>query len=80
MGRSWRDDLVNLYGRIKSPAPDHQLATAEAWLEDRPDDGELLLAAGRLALMNADWPKELLTQASGAPNGLPDLPLPQRSG
>ena len=115
LGRSWRDDLVNLYGRIKSSAPDHQLATAEGWLEDRPDDSELLLAAGRLALMNADWPKarryfetslrrkpnpesraelgrllialgetrrggELLTQASGAPNGLPDLPLPQRSG
>lgn len=115
LGRSWRDDLVNLYGRLKSPAPDHQLATAERWLEDRPDDGELLLAAGRLALLNANWPKaqryfeaslgrgptaesraelgrllialgetrrggELLTQAAGAPNGLPDLPLPQRSG
>ena len=115
LGRHWRDDLVNLYGRLKSPAPDHQLATAEAWLEDRPDDGELLLAAGRLALLNANWPKarrhleaslgrgptaesraelgrllialgetrrggELLTQAAGAPNGLPDLPLPQRSG
>ena len=115
LGRNWRDDLVNLYGQIKSPAPDHQLATAESWLEDRPDDGQLLLAAGRLALMNADWPKarryfeaslhrkpnsecraelgrllialgetrrggELLTQAAGAPTGLPDLPLPQRSG
>ncbi|MCY4212935.1 MAG: heme biosynthesis protein HemY [Gammaproteobacteria bacterium] len=115
LGRCWRDDLVNLYGRVKSPAPDHQLATAEGWLEDRPDDGELLLAAGRLALMNADWPKaqrhfetslrrkpnpesraelgrllialgetrrggELLTQAAGAFSGLPDLPMPQRSG
>ena len=115
LGRSWRDDLVNLYGRIKSPAPDHQLATAEGWLEDRPDDSELLLAAGRLALMNADWPKarrcfetslrrkpnsecraelgrllitlgetrrgtELLTEAAGPLQGLPDLPLPQRSG
>ena len=115
LGRNWRDDLVNLYGQIRSPAPDHQLATAERWLEDRPDDGQLLLAAGRLALMNADWPKarryfeaslhrkpnsecsaelgrllialgetrrggELLTQAAGAPTGLPDLPLPQRSG
>ena len=55
--RNWRDDLVNLYGQIKSPAPDRQLATAEGWLEERPDDGELLLTAGRLALMNADWPK-----------------------
>ncbi len=113
--RNWRDDLVNLYGQIKSPAPDRQLATAEGWLEERPDDGELLLTAGRLALMNADWPKaqryfeaslghnprfecraelgrllialgetrrggELLTQAAGTPNGLPNLPLPQRSG
>ena len=119
LSRNWQGDLVNLYGRLKSPAPDRQLATAEGWLEKRPDDGELLLAAGRLALMNADWPKaqryfeaslgrnpnsecraelgrlliafgetqrggELLTQAAGAPNGppkgLPDLPLPQRSG
>ena len=115
LSRTWRDDLVNLYGRIKSPSPDHQLATAEGWLEDRPDDGELLLAAGRLALMNAFWPKaqryfeaslgrrpndesraelgrllialgktrrgsELLAQAASAPNGLPDLPLPRRSG
>ena len=115
LGRHWRGDLVNLYGRIKSPAPDRQLATAEGWLKKHPDDGELLLAAGRLALMNADWPKaqryleaalerspnpecraelgrllmalgetgrggELLTQAAGAPNGLPALPLPQRSG
>ena len=113
--RNWRDDLVNLYGQIKSPAPDRQLATAEGWLKERPDDGELLLTAGRLALMNADWPKaqryfeaslghnprpecraelgrllialgetrrggELLTQAAGTRNGLPNLPLPQRSG
>ena len=120
LGSNWRGDLVNLYGRIKSPAPDRQLATAEGWLGERPDDGELLLAAGRLALMNADWPKarryleaclgcnpnpecqaelgrllialgetrrggELLTRAAegspnGSPKGLPDLPLPQRSG
>ena len=115
LGRHWRGDLVNLYGRIKSPAPDRQLATAEGWLKARPDDGDLLLAAGRLALMNAEWPKaqryleaalerspnrecraelgrllmalgetarggELLTQAAGPPNGLPAVPLPQRSG
>ena len=115
LGRYWRGDLVNLYGRIKSPAPDRQLATAEGWLKKHPDDGELLLATGRLALMNADWPKaqrhleaalghnpnqecraelgrllvalgdtqqgaELLTQAAGTANGLPALPLPQRSG
>ena len=115
LGHNWRGDLVNLYGRIKSPAPDRQLAAAEGWLKERPDDGDLLLAAGRLALRNADWPKaqryfeaaldrspnrecrgelgrllmalgdtrrggELLTQAAGPPNGLPALPLPQRSG
>ncbi len=57
LNRTWRDDLLRLYGRLRSPTPEKQQARVESWLKKRPDDGELLLAAGRLALMNADWPK-----------------------
>ena len=57
LNRAWRDDFVRLYGRLRSPTPEKQQAKVEGWLKKRPDDGELLLAAGRLALMNAAWPK-----------------------
>ena len=55
LGRHWSPSLVALYGCIRSPKPDKQLAAVQGWLRRRPDDGELLLAAGRIALMNADW-------------------------
>lgn len=57
LNRAWHDDLLRLYGRLRSPTPEKQQARVEGWLKKRPDDGELLLAAGRLALVNADWPK-----------------------
>ena len=57
LGRTWSNDLLRLYGSIRSPQPEKQLAAAQGWLRKRPDDGELLLAAGRIALMNADWAK-----------------------
>ena len=57
LGRTWSNDLLHLYGSIRSPQPEKQLAAVQGWLRKRPDDGELLLAAGRIALMNADWAK-----------------------
>lgn len=57
LGRTWSNDLLHLYGSIRSPKPEQQLAAVQGWLRKRPDDGELLLAAGRIALMNADWAK-----------------------
>lgn len=57
LGRHWNAGLVALYGGIRSPKPDRQLAAVQGWLRKRPEDGELLLAAGRIALMNADWTK-----------------------
>jgi HemY protein len=53
----WSDELVNLYGRVQSQAPDEQLLLAEKWLKDRPDNSELLLALGRLSLRNELWGK-----------------------
>ena len=51
------DDLINLYGRIKGTEPDEQLLAAERWLQDRPNNAELLLALGRLSLRNELWGK-----------------------
>ncbi|TBW58203.1 heme biosynthesis protein HemY [Marinobacter halodurans] len=53
----WSDELVNLYGRIEGEKPDEQLLVAERWLQDRPNNPELLLALGRLSLRNELWGK-----------------------
>ncbi|MCL1476573.1 MAG: heme biosynthesis protein HemY [Marinobacter sp.] len=53
----WSDELINLYGRVESQAPDEQLLLAEQWLKDRPNNAELLLALGRLSLRNELWGK-----------------------
>ncbi|SFR82442.1 HemY protein [Marinobacter daqiaonensis] len=53
----WSDELIRLYGRIKGDKPDEQLLAAERWLQDRPNNPELLLALGRLSLRNQLWGK-----------------------
>ncbi len=53
----WSDELINLYGRICGAKPDEQLLTAERWLQDRPNNPDLLLALGRLSLRNQLWGK-----------------------
>ncbi len=57
LDRSWHGQLVDLYGRIPSPDPARQMAYAEVWLRDQPDDAALLLALGRIAMMNGAWSK-----------------------
>lgn len=42
--------LVELYGRVRSGRPKRQLDAATDWLDTHPDDPDLLLALGRLAL------------------------------
>jgi HemY protein len=54
---TWSDALVALYGRIRSSNPGSQLVAAEAWLKERPNDPVLLLALGRISLMNNEWAK-----------------------
>ncbi|MFC3607634.1 heme biosynthesis HemY N-terminal domain-containing protein [Stutzerimonas tarimensis] len=49
--------LVEPYGRVHGDDPVRQLARAEAWLKDHPDDPALLLALGRLCLRNELWGK-----------------------
>jgi len=53
----WSDELINLYGRIRGEKPEEQLLVAERWLQDRPNNPELLLALGRLSLSNELWGK-----------------------
>lgn len=53
----WSDELINLYGRVKGSKTDEQLLAAERWLQDRPNNPELLLALGRLSLRNELWGK-----------------------
>ena len=57
LSTEWRPRLVSLYGRLESGQPSAQLAAAENWLRDRPEDPELLLACGRLCLRSELWGK-----------------------
>jgi HemY protein len=54
---TWTPALVAAYGRLDTSNPSAQLATAEKWLNDRPEDSQLLLACGRLCLKNQLWGK-----------------------
>ena len=55
--REWNSDLVALYGQIVLADPSHQLATAENWLKQYPEDPVLLLTLARLSLLNKLWGK-----------------------
>lgn len=54
---TWTPALVAAYGRLETSNPNAQLAAAEKWLDERPEDAELLLACGRLCLKNQLWGK-----------------------
>ncbi|MET0121721.1 MAG: heme biosynthesis HemY N-terminal domain-containing protein [Candidatus Thiodiazotropha sp. 6PLUC9] len=55
--REWSSELVALYGQIVLADPAHQLATAEIWLKQHPEDPVLLLTLARLSLLNKLWGK-----------------------
>jgi HemY protein len=55
--RNWRGPLVRLYGLVEGPDVTRQLKRAEAWLRDRGEDAELLLASARLCLRAELWGK-----------------------
>lgn len=46
----WSDALVRIYGELKPEKPGKLLRQAEGWLHARPENPELNLAAGRLAV------------------------------
>lgn len=55
LSREWDGRLVACYGSLGPEAPENALTQAEAWLKDRPEDPDLLLAAGRLAAAAELW-------------------------
>jgi HemY protein len=57
INRQWNNELVLLYGQIELNEPSHQLAVAEGWLKQHPEDAMLLLSLARLALKNKLWGK-----------------------
>ncbi|QJQ95448.1 MULTISPECIES: heme biosynthesis HemY N-terminal domain-containing protein [Halomonadaceae] len=52
----WDSRLVLRYGLLNVDAA-RQLVYAEKWLQERPNDPDLLLTLGRLSLRNAYWGK-----------------------
>jgi HemY protein len=53
--RNWDNQLVSLYGKVKSSQPEKQLHTAESWLKGKENNPELLLCLGRLSALNKFW-------------------------
>ncbi|HZX32101.1 MAG TPA: heme biosynthesis protein HemY [Rhodocyclaceae bacterium] len=53
----WNDDLVALYGKLGGDDLNGRIARAEKWLRQHPEDGELLLALGRLCVRQRLWGK-----------------------
>ena len=54
---SWDDSLITLYGTVVSDDASQQLVAAEGWIKERPNDPDLLLALGRISMMNHQWAK-----------------------
>ncbi|MFM9271675.1 heme biosynthesis HemY N-terminal domain-containing protein [Halomonas elongata] len=52
----WDSRLILRYGLLEVDAA-RQLVVAEKWLQERPNDPDLLLTLGRLSLRNAYWGK-----------------------
>lgn len=55
--RHWDGDLARLYGEVRTQKPGLQLERAEAWLETRRDDPDLVLTLAKLSVSADDWGK-----------------------
>ena len=66
LGRNWASELVYLYGLVGGSLNDRSLYdTTLKWLKDHPEDPELLLTAGKLAIRN-DLPDKALEYLQAA--------------
>lgn len=54
---AWDEELVVLYGQIRTEDPVRQLARVEDWLERQGESAALLLTAGRLCVVAKLWGK-----------------------
>ncbi|KAF7598741.1 MAG: heme biosynthesis protein HemY [Candidatus Dactylopiibacterium carminicum] len=57
LARDWEPELAALYGRCETDDLRRQLAIAEGWLKQHPDDADLLMSLGRLCLRAQLWGK-----------------------
>lgn len=55
--QEWSGELVQVFGELRGEDPKEQLVVAESWLKERPNDADLLLALGRISMMNEEWAK-----------------------
>lgn len=57
LNRFYSSDMILLYGKLHGKDTSKQLHFAETMLSERPNDADLLLSLGRLALRNELWGK-----------------------
>jgi HemY protein len=57
--RSWNENLVRIYGRLRGENAHKQLEIARKWQKDHPDSADLLLTLGRLSMRNEHWGKAI---------------------
>lgn len=55
LGKTWDDNLIDLYGVLRLPDVAEAIRTAETWLKYYPQSANLLRALGRLNLRNHLW-------------------------
>lgn len=48
--KNWNKELLVLWGEVRGSDPAKQLSAAESWLKNKPDDADLLQAAGRISV------------------------------
>lgn len=57
LNEDWSEALIRIYGELPAADPAAHLKRIEAWLRDRANDAELLLAAGRACIRHQLWGK-----------------------
>ncbi|MDQ2994831.1 MAG: hypothetical protein M3R00_07815 [Pseudomonadota bacterium] len=57
LSRNWDRQLLRQYVKVPSSNPSKQLSQAESWLNDHPNDMELLICLGKLCIRHRLWGK-----------------------
>lgn len=57
LNREWNEELVALYGELRSSNPTRQIEQAEKWLRAQPRDAQLLLTLAQLCSVQQLWGK-----------------------
>jgi len=57
LNREWHEELVALYGEVRSSSSTRQIEQAEKWLHAQPRDAQLLLTLAQLCSVQELWGK-----------------------